>query len=361
MPRIRVLIVDDAVVIRRILTSVIEKDPQLEVVGVAANGRIALQKIPQCNPDLLTMDIEMPDMDGIATLRELRKTHPALPVIMVSTLTEKGAAKTIEALNAGATDYVTKPANVGRIVEGLELMEQQLLPKIHALCGSKLASASSATRPAPAGPAPVRARPVSAKRHSIDAVAIGTSTGGPNALHDVFGALTEAPQVPIFVVQHMPPLFTGLLAERLGKCGPVPFHEGTDGTLPLPGHAYLAPGGRHMVVRREGGRVVLRLNDDPPENSCRPAVDPLFRSVTEVYGGNHLAVIMTGMGQDGLRGCQIAHERGASIVVQDEASSVVWGMPGYVAQAGLADAIVPLKQIALEIAHRVREARRLAA
>ena len=363
MPRIRVLIVDDAVVIRRVLSTVIEKDPRLEVVGVAANGRIALQKVTQCNPDLITLDVEMPEMDGIETLRELRKTHPKLPVIMVSTLTARGAATTIDALAAGATDYVTKPANVGKIVEGLALMEEQLLPKIHALCGHLLADAPAAVRPAPsfARPSAPGARPDRPRRSGIDCLAIGTSTGGPNALQEVFSHLRAAPAVPTFIVQHMPPLFTAMLAERLGKCGPVQFHEATVGMEPLPGHAYLAPGGKHMVVKREGTRVLVRLNELPPENSCRPAVDPMFRSLTDVYGGNILAVVMTGMGQDGLRGCERVREHGGAVVVQDEASSVVWGMPGYIANAGLADAIVPLPLIAAEIDRRLRDGRRLAA
>lgn len=364
MPRIRVLIVDDAVVIRRMLSSVIEKDPQLEVVGVAANGRIALQKILQCNPDLITLDVEMPEMDGITTLREIRKTHPHLPVIMVSTLTERGAVTTMEALSAGATDYVTKPANVGKIMEGLELMEQQLLPKIRAICAHQLPAAEPEYRPtkSQAVQSPPALRPAAAtSRTSIECVTIGTSTGGPNALHDVFSNLPVALPVPIFVVQHMPPVFTAMLAERLGKCGPTVFHEGADGMEALPGHAYLAPGGKHMIVKREGTRVVVRLNEEPAENSCRPAVDPLFRSLAKVYGRNLLAVVMTGMGQDGLRGCQVLSEKGASIFVQDEASSVVWGMPGCIAHAGIADALVPLKDIAREIDRRTSNARRFAA
>lgn len=363
MPRIRVLVVDDAVVIRRMLSTVVEQDPALELAGVAANGRIALQRIEQVNPDVVTLDIEMPELDGIATLREIRRTHPKLPVIMCSTLTGRGAAATIEALSAGANDYITKPANVGGIVEGMKVMEQELVPKIKALCAHLLPEEHVAPlRPVraerPVARLPLPPRP--AVRGPVDAIAIGTSTGGPNALHDVFSALPSAPDVPIFVVQHMPPLFTGMLAERLSKIGLVPFHEGAEGMLVEPGHAYLAPGGHHMEVRRDGVRVKLHLHDGPQENSCRPAVDVLFRSVAPVYGGGLLAVVMTGMGQDGLRGCQHVRERGGEIVVQDEATSVVWGMPGYVAEAGLADAIVPLPRIAGEIARRVRDRRRAA-
>ncbi len=368
MPRIRVLIVDDAVVIRRILSTVIDKDPDLEVAGVAANGRIALQKIAQCNPDLVTLDVEMPEMDGIATLRELRRTYPKLPVIMVSTLTAKGAATTIEALSAGATDYVTKPANVGRIVEGLELMEHELLPKIHALAKPAGGRPSAPTRPALATaprPASATAAPAATalprRTSAYECVAIGTSTGGPNALQEIFGAITAPPPVPIFVVQHMPPVFTAMLAERLGKCGPVIFHEAADGMKPLPGHGYLAPGGKHMIVRREMGFPVIHLNEEPPENSCRPAVDPMFRSVADAYGSHVLSFVLTGMGQDGMRGAEVIRERGGTVLAQDESSSVVWGMPGYVAEAGLAEAVIPLSQVAREIERRVLESRRQAA
>lgn len=362
MPRIRVLIVDDAVVIRRMLSTVIEKQPDLEVAGVAANGKIALQKITQCNPDIVTLDVEMPEMDGITALKTLRQTHPKLPVIMVSTLTARGAATTMEALSAGATDYVTKPGNLGRIVEGLDLVERELVPKIRAICARSLTGQSAAAaapvhapvRPAARSPRMPRVRP-------FECLAIGTSTGGPNALHELFARFPAPPPVPVFVVQHMPPLFTGLLAERLTKAGPTPFHEGADGTVALPGHAYLAPGGKHMIVRREGGRVVIRTNEDPPENSCRPAVDPLFRSLAEVYGPDVLSVILTGMGQDGLRGCEHVRERGSVVLAQDEASSVVWGMPGYVANAGLADAVVPLERMTAEIQQRLLAARGLAA
>ncbi len=367
MPRIRVLIVDDAVVVRRMLTSVIEKHPHLEVAGIAANGRIALQKITQCNPDIITLDVEMPEMDGITTLKELRKTHPRLPVVMVSTLTSRGAATTIEALNAGATDYVTKPGNVGKIVEGIELIEQQLVPKLLGICSKKLPDGEAASvRPAIGAPRTsstgmALGAATGPRMAPFDCVGIGTSTGGPNALQTVFGQFVEAPPVPIFVVQHMPPLFTAMLADRLGKCGPVPFHEATDGMVPLPGHAYLAPGAKHMIVRRENGRPVIRLNEEPPENSCRPAVDPLFRSLADMCGGNVLALVMTGMGQDGLRGCEAVRERGGTVLTQDEASSVVWGMPGYVTNAGLSSAVLPLDAIAREIERRLRENRRLAA
>ncbi len=364
MPKIRVLIVDDAVVIRRMLTQVIEQEPELEVAAVAANGKIALQRIPQVTPDIVTLDVEMPEMDGITTLRELRRLYPKLPVVMCSTLTAKGAATTIEALSAGATDYVTKPANVGSVVEGLELMRDQLVPKIKAICGRRPptalgtnAIAGAKGAPAitkPAGPKPVVAGP-------IEAIAIGCSTGGPNALHDLFAALPGAPPVPIFITQHMPPLFTSCLAERLGRLGPVRVHEGKEGMAVLPGNAYLAPGGYHMVAKRDGVLVRLHLNEDPPENSCRPAVDVMFRSLAAVYGGRLVAAVLTGMGADGTRGGAVLREKGAHLIAQDQASSIVWGMPGALVEAGLADAVMPLSQIPFELHRRALDQRRRAA
>ena len=372
MPKIRVLIVDDAVVLRRMLTQVIEQDDELEVAGVAANGKIALQKIPQCNPDILTLDVEMPEMDGIATLRELRKTYPRLPVVMCSTLTARGAATTIDALSAGATDYVTKPANVGSVLEGLELMRDQLVPKIKAIMGKTAQGpATGSARPRPgATPASgtsagalraVKAAPRVPFVGPVDAIAIGCSTGGPNALNDLFSALPSAPPVPMFVTQHMPPLFTSFLAERLSRCGPVRVHEGKEGMTVLPGNAYLAPGGYHMIAKREGTTVKLHLNEEPPENSCRPAVDVMFRSLANVYGGHVLGAVLTGMGADGTRGAAVLREKGAFVMAQDQATSVVWGMPGTLVEAGLADAVLPLSQIPVELHRRTLDSRRRAA
>jgi two-component system chemotaxis response regulator CheB len=357
MPKIRVLVVDDAVVVRKLITETLRRDPDLEVVGIAANGKIAMQKIPQVNPDVLTLDVEMPEMDGLATLREVRKLYPKLVVIMFSTLTQKGGAATLDALSLGANDYVTKPANVGSVTEAMERLERELIPKIKAHCRHVGYSATNFAKPVVPKtliPFPSAVRP---QAGPIEIVCLGTSTGGPNALAEVFADLPADFPVPIVIVQHMPPLFTAMLAERLTAHSAIPCHEGAEGQLVERGHAYVAPGGRHMEVRRPGLRTVLRLHDGPPENSCRPAVDVLFRSVAAVYGGAVLAVVMTGMGQDGLHGCEVIREKRGHIVVQDEATSVVWGMPGFVANAGYADRIVPLNQIGGEIARRVRESR----
>lgn len=357
MPRIRVLIVDDAVVMRRMISEVLGGDAELEVVGVAANGHIALQKIPQVNPDVLTLDVEMPEMDGLQTVRELRKTYPKLPVIMFSTLTMKGAGATLDALSAGATDYVTKPANVGNISEGINRLKAELIPKIKTHCRHVLPAPglppplprSSTTPPIPLAP---RGDPTVPP----GILCIGCSTGGPNALATLFGGITAPLPVPCVIVQHMPPLFTKMLAERLGKSAPGRFFEGEEGQPLEAGGVYIAPGGRHMEVRRDGGMVRIHLHDGPPENSCRPAVDVLFRSVAAAYRASTLGLIMTGMGQDGLRGCEHIREVGGRALAQDEATSVVWGMPGFVAHAGLADKVLPLPQLAGEITRRMRSA-----
>lgn len=355
MPRIRVLVVDDAVVIRRMITEALGSDPEIEVVGTAANGKIALQKITQVNPDIITMDVEMPEMDGLQTVRELRKTYPRLPVIMFSTLTLRGAESTLDALAAGATDYVTKPANVGNILEGIARLNSELRPKIKLHCRHLLPVAVKAPAVAPTiaakGTAPVA--PTLAA-HVPKIFAIGCSTGGPNALGALFSAITTPLPLPCVVVQHMPPLFTKMLAERLGKDSVNKFYEGVDDQPLEPGSVYIAPGGKHMEVRRDHLGTRLRLTEEPPENSCRPAVDVLLRSVAAVYGADVLALIMTGMGQDGLRGCRLVKEKGGRIIAQDEASSVVWGMPGCVVQDGLAEKVLPLPELAGEVMRRLR-------
>jgi two-component system, chemotaxis family, protein-glutamate methylesterase/glutaminase len=358
MPKIRVLVVDDAVVMRKLLSETLGQDAELEVVGTAAHGRIALQKIPQINPDVIILDVEMPEMDGVATLREVRKLYPKLPVIMFSTLTQRGAEITIDALTLGANDYAAKPANVGSVTECIQRLQSDLIPKIKLHCRHVQATPQSPARPL----APTANRVAQASRPQlVEIVCIGTSTGGPNALAEVFSNLPANPPVPIVIVQHMPPMFTALLAERLTAHSPIPVHEGADGQKVERGHAYIAPGGRHMEVQRLGGGLCLRLHDAPPENSCRPAVDVLFRSVVAACGSATLGVVMTGMGQDGLRGCELLHEQRGQVIVQDEASSVVWGMPGYVAQAGYAGAVLPLSQIAGEIVRRIRMGRQAAA
>ncbi|MFZ3210103.1 MAG: chemotaxis response regulator protein-glutamate methylesterase [Terriglobales bacterium] len=347
MRKLRVLVVDDSVVIRRMVREVVAADPELEVAGVAANGKIALAMVDQCTPDVVTLDIEMPEMDGLTALKEIRRTHPAVRIIMFSTLTERAALATLDALALGADDYVTKPSQVNNVSEGSQRIREQLIPKVKALCGRR------AIPPLPAAriPAPALSRPTE-RDSRPDVVAIGTSTGGPNALAEILPRIPGDFPLPILIVQHMPPVFTAFLAERLSASSRIPVKEASPRTEIGPGQVWIAPGDFHLTVLREGAQVRLATIQIPPENSCRPSVDVLFRSVAEVYGARSLAVVLTGMGQDGLRGCERIREAGGQIVVQDEASSVVWGMPGAVANAGIADHVLPLAEIADEIIRR---------
>ncbi len=351
-PRIRVLVVDDSVVVRRIVTEVLGQAPDIEVVGIAANGKIAVQKLTQVNPDLVTLDVEMPEMDGLATLKAIRATHPRLPIIMYSTLTERGAATTLDALAAGATDYVTKPANVGSVTEAKERIATELVPKVRALCGRVERRPLKPTTTAPALPAAPRPR-APALPQRVDVVGIGSSTGGPNALTEVFSRLPATFPVPIVVTQHMPPLFTRYLAERLNDVSGLTVREAVTGARLEPGTAWVAPGDHHLTIRQEGPWMTVVLNQDPPENSCRPAVDPMFRSLAAVYGARVLGVVLTGMGHDGGVGAEHLKAAGGQVIVQDEATSVVWGMPGTVAEAGLADQVLPLAAIGDELNRRV--------
>jgi two-component system chemotaxis response regulator CheB len=365
MGKIRVLVVDDAAVFRRLLANELSADPALEVVGTAANGRIAIAKMPQVTPDIVILDVEMPEMDGLATLKELRKIYPRLPIIMFSALTERGAEATLDALALGATDYFTKPAAAGGLDGALAVVREQLIPEIKALCAGRGAATSAPNADALALgactaqrlPLSQPARPMSRTAGPIDVVAIATSTGGPNALAEVFAGLAPDLPVPLLIVQHMPPMFTRLLAERLTTQFAIRVKEAQSGSVLAPGSAWIAPGDYHMLTVRNGTRVLLELNQDPPENSCRPAADVLLRSVARTYGANSLAVILTGMGQDGLRGCEAICEAGGQVVAQDEASSVVWGMPGHVVREGLADRVLPISLIGDEIVRRVQEKR----
>jgi two-component system chemotaxis response regulator CheB len=351
VPTARVLVVDDSVVIRRLITQALQAEADIEVVGTASNGKLALAKLDTLRPDLVTLDIEMPEMDGLATLPHLRATHPRLPVIMFSTLTERGAAATLEALSLGASDYVTKPSNTGSLDVALAKIRDDLVPKIRALVPGMGPARVAVARTAPTVVAP---RVQVGMPPLVKALVIGVSTGGPSALAELIPHLPGDLGVPVLVCQHMPPVFTRLLSERLDAKSALHVQEASDGDLVGPGGVWIAPGGLHMVVRRTpGGSPVIATNTDPPENSCRPAVDPLLRSAVATWGNGVLAIVLTGMGQDGLRGCEAVSEAGGRILVQDEATSVVWGMPGYVAKAGLADRALPLDELAVEITRRV--------
>jgi two-component system chemotaxis response regulator CheB len=359
MSATRVLIIDDSVVVRRFLSDLLASEPGLEAAGIAPNGRIGLSRIAQTNPDVVVLDLEMPEMDGLETLTEIRRQWPLLPVIMYSSLTQRGARATLEALEIGANDYVTKPKQVGNPEEAIRCVRADLIPKIRALTTRTPPTAASG-RPVPVTNGDVRGAPrpsssaAVAPRRPVEILAIGTSTGGPNALADVLPTLPGDFPVPIVIVQHMPPLFTKMLAERLTSKSAITVGEATHGDRLRPGHAWIAPGDHHMVVTGAEGEPRVELHQGPHENLCRPSVDVLFRSVATAYGAGTLAVVLTGMGSDGLRGCERIHEAGGGIMVQDEASSVVWGMPGFVARAGLADRVLPLDGIGPALVGRVR-------
>src|SRR5258706_2071223 len=358
MEKIRVLVVDDSVVIRRLVSDVLAADPAIEVVGIAANGRIALEKIKQLTPDLVTLDVEMPEMDGVQALKELRKFNQRLPVIMFSTLTERGAVTTMHAFAAGASDYVAKPSNVGSTTAAMARVRDELIPKVKALCGYRgPARAQVASQVTLAARQKIVSLGAVHPHQRIEILAIGVSTGGPNALAELMRGIPADLRVPIVVVQHMPPVFTRLLAERLGAKAAIPISEAVADTELMPGAVWIAPGDFHMVLEKSASGARIKLNQEQPENSCRPAVDPLFRSVAKIYRGASLGLILTGMGQDGLRRCQAISEAGGQVLVQDEASSVVSGRPGFVARAGLAVKVLPLSQIAGEIVHRASEGR----
>jgi two-component system chemotaxis response regulator CheB len=350
--RIRVLVVDDSVVIRRLVTHALEQEPSLEVVGFASNGSIALGRIPQLNPDVVTLDIEMPEMDGLETLRQLRKQYPLIRVVMFSTLTERGASITLQALALGADDYVTKASNAGSLERSMASLREELIPKIKQffqLPGETLEVAQPAVAPAHTA---VKAH-VRLPARGRKVLVIGVSTGGPNALSTIIPLFPPDFPLPILIVQHMPPLFTRLLAERLQAITSLRVEEAAEGSPVTPGKVLIAPGDYHMQVRNGGDPAVVALDQSPPENSCRPAVDVLFRSAAEAYGGAVISAVLTGMGQDGLRGVDTLKARGAYVIAQDEGSSIVWGMPGAVVAAGLADCVAPLGTVVPEILKQI--------
>jgi two-component system chemotaxis response regulator CheB len=355
--RTRILVVDDSAVIRSLLRSVVSRDPQLEVAATAADGSSALACLQTVRPDLILLDVEMPVMDGLVTLRELRSRGYKMPIIMCSSLTQRGAKVTIEALAAGASDYVAKPHGQASREAAIGALAADLIPKIHAL--TRLAKSHSApTAPLRAlAPSPLAAPvPLPARPQPITAVptalVIGVSTGGPAALDVMMPKLPAHFPLPVLIVQHMPALFTRLLAEHLDNRCPLHIVEAEEGAPVVPGTVSIARGDWHLeVVAPKGPRMppTLHLSQGPAENHCRPAADLLFRSAARVYGAGVLAVVLTGMGSDGMNGCRLIREQGGSVLAQDEASSIVWGMPGAVAQAGLAQRILPLVAMAPEI------------
>jgi two-component system chemotaxis response regulator CheB len=344
--RTRIMIVDDSVVMRSVLRSVVASDAGLEVAGTAADGASALDTLEALRPDLLLLDVEMPVMNGLVTLRNLRTRGHKMPVIMCSALTRRGAWVTLEALAGGASDYVAKPSGQSSREEAIQALAQGLIPRIHALTGQS--QFPGATR-LPLLASPQRVQPIS---EAPAVVVVGVSTGGPAALDVLLPALPASFPLPVLIVQHMPEEFTRLFAERLdGRC-PLRVRQAAEGDAVQAGTIYIARGNWHMEVLAAacaGLPPTLHLSQGLPENHCRPAVDALFRSAAGVFGAGVLAVVLTGMGTDGLAGCRLVRGQGGSVLAQDRASSVVWGMPGVVAQAGLANKVLPLQALAPEI------------
>jgi two-component system chemotaxis response regulator CheB len=350
MPPIRVLVVDDSVVVRRMVGRAVEGDPTLELAGTAANGRLALAELDRVRPDVVVLDLEMPVMDGLETLAAIRRTRPNLPVIVFSHLTKPGARATFDAMALGATAFALKPTN--ELATPLDVVSvglgvgSELLALIKAL----------AMRPCAMSVAAPPTRPSSTRPGRVEAVAIGVSTGGPKALDVILRRLPADLGAPVLIVQHMPPIFTHLLARRLDSRSPLAVVEAEDGMVVTAGQVYIAPGGLHMGVTRVGAQVRIALDDGPLEHGCRPAADVLFRSTVATYGGRVLGVVLTGMGRDGVRGAEQVRAAGGAMVAQTPASAVVGSMPGAVIDAGLATAVVPLDAVADELLRRVNRA-----
>lgn len=343
----RILVVDDSVVARRVISEILNKEDDLEVVGAAANGRIALAKIPRLQPDLITLDIDMPEMDGLTTLSEIRSRHPEVRVVMCSNLTQRGASATVESLFRGASDYVTKASRTETPEAAGQYLHEQIVPKIRALVGTE--------EPRGASQVPRELIKGENGKTPIEVVTIGVSTGGPNALGTVLARLPADFSVPILIVQHMPKDFTRYLATRLDTKCSIAVSEACNGEPLRAGKALLAPGNHHMEIRRKGKRHIVITRDGPLVNSCRPSVDVLFESASTVFGSAVLGVILTGMGQDGLLGSRKIYAAGGRILAQDRASSVVWGMPGQVVNAGITDRALPPADLGDEIVRRVMD------
>ena len=366
---IRVMLCDDSSVIRRMVRAALTADPQLEVVYEAVNGQDALDHVGSVRPDVVILDVEMPVMDGIDAAYAIRSRSPTLPIIMFSSLTSQGAEATMDALAAGANDFAIKPSGTNNFQAAKEQVQKDLVAKIRILVGVPETARETLGVPASAPVVPRGERqpalrtqstsPPAAQRFQstgggrVSVIAIGVSTGGPDALGKLITGLPKPFPVPILITQHMPPVFTGLLAERLSQQSGHQVREAKHGDIVKAGEILIAPGDFHLTICRDKTSVVAQLDKSPPENSCRPAVDPLFRSIAKIYGRDALAVVLTGMGIDGGAGSRVIKQAGGRIFAQDKASSTVWGMPGYVAENGLADRVLPLEQIASELIRAV--------
>lgn len=359
----RVLICDDSAVVRGMVTKLLDADPEIEVVGSAINGEKAIEALDRYEVEVLVLDIEMPVMDGMTALPKLIAKQPGLQVVIASTLSERNAEISLKAMSMGAVDYVPKPTT-GRMGQSVDF-RKELLDKVKIY--GRLGRRGKGAKPRPAAPA---GQSVSAPGSAVtiehksrlyagksitlrkpatlvpQLLAIGSSTGGPQALLDMFGAMTGKIRQPILITQHMPATFTKIFAQRLGAVSGIESAEAVDGEKVVGGRIYVAPGDYHMIVEKGDGAGIIRLTQSPPVNFCRPAVDPMMESLAQVYGGRVLGLILTGMGHDGTDGAQALVDAGGAVLAQDEASSVVWGMPGSAATSGLCYAVLPLDEIA---------------
>lgn len=349
---IKVAVVDDSAVVRGLVSRWVDEDPTLHVVGKFSNGQLAVDGVSACSPDIIILDIEMPVMDGMTALPLLLKNCPDAKVIMASTLTRRNAEISLKALSLGAVDYIPKPEGNSGVTTSSGFRED-LINKIKAVGSARRKSvgnasvASGVTQPVAAVKALPALRPFSTVRPRI--LAIGSSTGGPKALATLISDIAQAiPSVPVVITQHMPPTFTSILAEHLGRDAGRPTKEGENGEQLVVGTIYVAPGDSHMALAQNGAAITIKIYDGPDVNFCKPAVDPLFQSVAEIYGPAALGLVLTGMGHDGARGSVKIADAGGSIIAQDEATSVVWGMPGATAAAGACAAILPLGSIGVK-------------
>lgn len=361
---IKVMIVDDSAIIRGLYRRMIASEQGIEIVTDAGNGEQAVRRLKETpSVEVIILDIEMPIMDGLTAIPLLLKTKPDVMILMSSTLTDRNAKTSLQAMHAGAADYIQKPTTNSELSSGLDF-KSELIMKIKGLAAAARRKLSIAA-PKPRTSTMATARPTTptkavgwalASSEGVKlrnrghikprVIAIGSSTGGPEALRDIFLTLPLDINIPIVITQHMPPTFTAILANRLDKAGQWAFKEAEDGDELKPGLALIAPGGRHMLVKKLNNRYVVILTDDPAENFCKPSVDPLFRSIAKAFGGAVMGIVLTGMGNDGALGGKHITDAGGTIVAQDEASSVVWGMPGAVTDAGLCSKLVPKQDMA---------------
>lgn len=344
-PPTRVMVVDDSAIIRGMIARWVAEAGNFEVVCTASNGRMAVDLAQRYKPDIVLLDIEMPEIDGLAALPMILKAHPSSKIIVISTLTQRNAQISLKCLSLGAVDYLAKPESA-RAADAAAEFRRDLSEKLKALSSTKVRALRTSAIAAPSSSAPAQKtlpKPASVRPQCL---LIGSSTGGPRAVERVLQDLKPVlPTIPVLIVQHMPAMFTAVFAEHLQALLSIPCREAKDGEPVVAGTVLVAPGGRHMGLTLSNGRPHIRLNDGPPESFCRPAVDVLFREASSVFGGAIVATVLTGMGSDGTNGARSLIKAGATIIAQDEATSIVWGMPGSIVKAGLAHEVLPLDAI----------------